>query len=99
MYGANGVPANGHDYKYWNREDEVPPSVLVGGANVIAVELYNGNALQSSASSDLYFDAEMDVFVGVKSSATTMPKLVVGTTKATCTLAELSCLFCFLRCS
>lgn len=60
-YGKNDLPGNGHNYRYWNKQDEVPPSVLVLGKNVVAAEVRNGLPSQTEPSSDLYFDAELDL--------------------------------------
>lgn len=56
----------GHEFEYWNRNVQVPPSKLMVGTNTLAVELTN-----SAMSSDLYFDLELEVLVGVPSRATT----------------------------
>lgn len=85
-YGSGSVMANGHPAVYWNNENEVLPSALVAGQNVVAVELVNGQPSATMVSSDLYFDAEFDVFVGVKSTGAATPKPTVADCTGCCQL-------------
>ncbi len=51
---ADQDPESDHEYRYWNREVEIPAARLRPGRNVVAVLLHNG-----SGSSDLYLDLKL----------------------------------------
>lgn len=51
---ADQDPEGDHEFRYWNREVEIPANLLRPGRNVVAVYVRN-----RQGSSDLYFDLEL----------------------------------------
>jgi hypothetical protein len=81
----NGVPidrdpAEDHEFRYWNREVEVPAKHFKPGRNILAVLVKN-----QPGSSDLYLDMELSVRVPLPKLVRRVPSAAAATAAVTST--------------